>query len=53
MAHDWENAIQFSRSAPGIFSALVGMSQAEHVRANLTVAERRLAPLEEWKKLFR
>ncbi len=53
MATDAENAIQFARSAPGIVTALVGMSKPEHVKANLAVATRPTAPLEEWRKLFR
>ncbi len=48
-----ENAIQFARSAPGVVSALVGMSRAEHVKANLAVASHPLANVEEWRKLFR
>jgi aryl-alcohol dehydrogenase-like predicted oxidoreductase len=51
-SHDWQNAIQFARSAPGLATALVGMSQKKHVQADLAVASRPPAPLEEWKKLF-
>src|SRR5215468_64268 len=49
---DAEAAIQFVRSAPGIASALVGMSRKEHVEANLKVAARQLAKIEEWESLF-
>ncbi len=35
---DAQRAIQFTRSAPGILSALVGMSQAAHVAENLQIA---------------
>ena len=35
---DAQRAIQFTRSAPGITVALVGMSRPEHVRENLEVA---------------
>src|SRR5260370_14645367 len=35
---DAQRAIQFTRSTPGITSALVGMSNAEHVRENLAVS---------------
>jgi len=49
---DAENAIQFSRSAPGITASLVGMGQKEHVAANLKVALVPPASPEEWKKLF-
>jgi len=46
------NAIQFSRSAPGLAVALVGMGRPEHVRENLKVAELAPAPREQWEKLF-
>ncbi|MGA8151270.1 MAG: aldo/keto reductase [Terriglobales bacterium] len=49
---DAENAIQFSRSAPGIATALVGMGHKEHVAANLRVALVPPTPAEEWVKLF-
>lgn len=52
MATDAENAIQFARSAPGIATALIGMSQKQHVVANLAVASHPLAG-EEWKGLWR
>jgi len=52
MSNDAENAIQFARSAPGITTALVGMSRAEHVRANLQTAKRPPAAPEQWNKLF-
>jgi aryl-alcohol dehydrogenase-like predicted oxidoreductase len=37
-ASDAERAIQFARSAPGLTSALVGMSTPAHVEQNLAVA---------------
>jgi len=49
---DAENAIQFARSAPGLSTALVGMSQREHVVANLKVALAAPTALEEWRRLF-
>ncbi|MGH9492120.1 MAG: hypothetical protein ACRD2K_01340, partial [Terriglobales bacterium] len=52
MATDSESAIQFSRSAPGLATALVGMSRKQHVDANLKVAAHPVTPPEEWKKLF-
>jgi aryl-alcohol dehydrogenase-like predicted oxidoreductase len=51
-ATDAESAIQFARSAPGLATALVGMSRAEHVEANLKAAAYPLTPPEEWKTLF-
>jgi aryl-alcohol dehydrogenase-like predicted oxidoreductase len=50
---DAENAIQFSRSAPGIASSLVGMGHKEHVVANLKVALVPPTASEEWSGLFR
>jgi aryl-alcohol dehydrogenase-like predicted oxidoreductase len=52
MTRDAENAIQFSRSAPGLTTALVGMGHQEHVMANLTVARTSPTPIDRWKKLF-
>jgi len=49
---DAENAIQFSRSAPGITTALVGMGHKQHVAENLKLARVSPAPHEEWAKLF-
>jgi aryl-alcohol dehydrogenase-like predicted oxidoreductase len=49
---DAENAIQFSRSAPGIATALIGMGHKERVAANLKSALVPPAPAEEWNKLF-
>lgn len=50
---DAQRAIQFTRSAPGIAVALVGMSRSEHVAENLGIST--LAPLsnEEYQKLLR
>ncbi len=52
MPTDSESAIQFARSAPGLATALVGMSRTEHVEANLQAAAHPLTPPEDWKKLF-
>lgn len=49
---DAENAIQFSRSAPGMTTALVGMGHKEHVAANLKPALVPPTPADEWSKLF-
>ena len=53
MESDAANAIQFSRSTPGIAVSLVGMGRPEHVAQNLAVARKPLAPEEEFQKLFR
>ncbi len=52
MKNDGENAIQFSRSAPGITTSLIGMGHPGHVAANLKPALLPPARLEEWQKLF-
>ena len=49
---DAENAIQFSRSAPGMITSLVGMGHKDHVAANLKSALLPPTPVEEWNKLF-
>jgi aryl-alcohol dehydrogenase-like predicted oxidoreductase len=49
---DAENAIQFSRSAPGLTTSLIGMGHKEHVGFNLRPALVPPAAVEEWKKLF-
>ena len=49
---DAESAIQFSRSAPGITTSLIGMSQTEHVARNLKVAQLNPASQEAWMSLF-
>ncbi len=49
---DLLRALQFTRSTPGITTALVGMSRAEHVAENLQLAATAPAPLEEFQKLF-
>ena len=37
---DAQSALQFTRSAPGLTTALVGMSRVEHVEENLSLAAR-------------
>ena len=49
---DLHRALQFARSAPGITTALVGMSRAEHVRENLRLASVEPASSEQLAKLF-
>ena len=52
MQSDAENAIQFSRSTPGLTTSLVGMGHKEHVATNVKPALIPPTPPEEWKKLF-
>lgn len=49
---DAEAAIQFARSAPGVATALIGMSRKEHVQSNLKVVSKPLAMKDEWNSLF-
>jgi aryl-alcohol dehydrogenase-like predicted oxidoreductase len=49
---DLHRALQFARSAPGITTALVGMSRAEHVRENLQLVAVPPAPLEQFLQIF-
>jgi aryl-alcohol dehydrogenase-like predicted oxidoreductase len=39
LSTDAQRAIQFTRSTPGITTALVGMSRPEHVQENLGIAQ--------------
>ena len=49
---DAQSAIQFVRSAPGISTALVGMSSIEHVEDNLQLAGVEPLELEQFMQLF-
>jgi predicted aldo/keto reductase-like oxidoreductase len=49
---DPENAIQFSRSAPGVATSLIGMGHKEHVAPNLRPALAPPTSIEQWNKLF-
>jgi aryl-alcohol dehydrogenase-like predicted oxidoreductase len=53
MESDAGNALQFSRSTPGMGISLVGMGRPEHVVENLKIAAKPLASEEEFRKLFR
>jgi len=50
---NFERAIQFARSAPGLTTALVGMGRAEHVRANLRLAGQPPLPSKRFWSLLR
>jgi aryl-alcohol dehydrogenase-like predicted oxidoreductase len=50
---DAETAIQFSRSAPGLTTALVGMASEQHVQENLKVALRDPVAPEVWRRIFK
>lgn len=49
---DAQRALQFTRSAPGVTTALVGMSSPEHVRENLELARHEPAAAEKLQRLF-
>jgi len=49
---DAQSAIQFVRSAPGICTALVGMSSLAHVAENLELAKTEPLPVEQFMRLF-
>ncbi len=52
LATDAQRAVQFARSAPGVTTALVGMSSAAHVAENLALALLPPAPPEAYQALF-
>jgi aryl-alcohol dehydrogenase-like predicted oxidoreductase len=52
MKTDADNAIQFSRSAPGLTTSLIGMGRKEHLAVNMKPALTNPTPPQEWKKLF-
>ena len=52
LENDAERALQFTRSAPGITTALVGMSCIEHVKANARLVGVPPATVDEFSKLF-
>ncbi len=53
LSTDFERAIQFARSAPGLTTALVGTSRPEHSRANLRLVGESPLPPEKFWSLFR
>jgi aryl-alcohol dehydrogenase-like predicted oxidoreductase len=50
--NDAERALQFARSAPGITTALVGMSRVEHAKANARLVGVPPATTEDFSNLF-
>lgn len=52
LATDAQTAIQFVRSAPGVATALVGMSRIEHVEENLALVQVEPASNESFSQLF-
>jgi aryl-alcohol dehydrogenase-like predicted oxidoreductase len=52
LSTDAQTAIQFTRSTPGVTTALVGMSRREHVEENLQLARVAPASAEDYGRLF-
>lgn len=52
LSTDAQTAIQFVRSAPGVATALVGMSRIEHVEENLALVQVEPAGQESFSQLF-
>src|SRR5439155_26409552 len=52
LATDAQTGIQFVRSAPGITTALVGMSRVEHVEENLSLVKVVAASQEDLLRVF-
>ncbi|HKW35772.1 MAG TPA: aldo/keto reductase [Candidatus Acidoferrum sp.] len=52
LENDAERALQFARSAPGITTALVGMSRLEHAKANARLVNVPPATVKEFSQLF-
>lgn len=52
LENDLERALQFARSAPGIATALVGMSRTAHVETNVRLVTVPPAGMEQFSKLF-
>jgi aryl-alcohol dehydrogenase-like predicted oxidoreductase len=52
LATDVQTALQFTRSTPGITTALIGMSQHTHVEENLRLARVEPARMEDYERLF-
>ena len=52
LENDAERALQFARSAPGITTALVGMSRVEHAKANARLVGVPPATVEQYSQLF-
>ena len=53
LSTDAQTAIQFTRSTPGVTTALVGMSRRKHVEENLQLARVAPAAAEDYGRLFR
>jgi len=52
LATDAQTAVQFVRSTPGITTALIGMSQVEHVEENLNLVNIEPVGSDKYAQLF-
>jgi aryl-alcohol dehydrogenase-like predicted oxidoreductase len=53
LASDAQRALQFTRSTPGLGTALVGMKRVAHVEENLGVAKAPPVPWSEFQRMFK
>ena len=53
LASDAQRALQFTRSTPGLGTALVGMKRVAHVEENLGVAKTPPSPWSQFQRLFK
>ena len=53
LENDFERAVQFARSAPGMTTALIGMSSTDHVQANLRLVNEAPLASDKFWSLFR
>jgi aryl-alcohol dehydrogenase-like predicted oxidoreductase len=53
LTHPAQRALQFTRSAPGLATALIGMKQPNHVQQNLELCKKPLLEPERFQALFR
>ena len=53
LTHSGQRALQFTRSAPGLATALIGMKQPNHVQQNLELCKKPLLEQERFQALFK
>jgi aryl-alcohol dehydrogenase-like predicted oxidoreductase len=53
LTHPAQRALQFTRSAPGLATALIGMKQPNHVQQNLELCKKPLLEPERFQAWFR
>jgi aryl-alcohol dehydrogenase-like predicted oxidoreductase len=53
LTHSGQRALQFTRSAPGLATALIGMKQPNHVQQNLELCKKPLLEPERFQAVFK